>query len=123
MIQTPSEYNNKLMERITTETPDKWIVLKLPNNMHKVFASWVGEYLHRESWKLNSGIESVEQEGDYYYFTGYSGSVYKCHKDAYGTTGYGSLVLNDILQRALKSDVVVEILPNSENWESLTSPK
>ena len=105
------------------ETPDKWVVLELPNNIHKVFASWDGGYLHRESWKLNSGIASVEKKEDYYYFTGYSGSVYKCHKNAYGTTVYGSLVLNDMVQRALKLDVVVEILPDSENWESLVSPK
>ena len=98
------------------ETPDKWVVLKLPNNIHKVFASWAGGYLHRDSWKLNSGIANVEQEGDYYYFTGYSGSVYKCHKMGYGTTSYGSLVLDDMLQRALKSDVVVEILPDAVNW-------
>lgn len=31
---------------------------------------------------MNSGITSVEEDEEYYYFKGESGSVYKCWKDS-----------------------------------------
>lgn len=67
--------------------PDKWIVVQLIHNetsVYKIFATWMGGYLDGDSWKLNSGIESVSNDDEYYYFKGYSGSVYKCHKNNYG---------------------------------------
>jgi hypothetical protein len=67
--------------------PDKWIVVQLihnETNVYKIFATWMGGYLDGDSWKLNSGIESVSNDDEYYYFKGYSGSVYKCHKNNYG---------------------------------------
>ena len=73
-------------------TPDRWILLKI-GNIYKVFGSWSGSYLHGDSWRINSGIESVEDDGDFWLFHGVSGSVYKCRKTSYGTTGYSSMVL------------------------------
>ena len=38
---------------------------------------------------------------DYYYFIGFSGSCYKCHKKAYGTiTSFGLGILNDIIDKS-----------------------
>ncbi len=70
-------------------TPDRWVVVKIEYKdelIHKVLAGWNGGYLGSDSWKLNSGITKIEMDEDYYLFHGYSGSVYKCHKNAYGFT-------------------------------------
>ena len=71
--------------------PDKWLLIKIRGTdpHYRVFGSWSGGYLDGDSWRLNSGITSVEEVGDYYYFHGNTGSVYKCHKEAYGATVYG----------------------------------
>jgi len=81
-------------------TPDKWVVLKIEDNGkigYKVLAGWSGSYLEGQSWKINSGIVKVEEDGDYYLFYGNSGSVYKCHKNGYGT----NLIMSDIINQAL----------------------
>jgi hypothetical protein len=42
-------------------------------------------HLYGQSWKLNSGVTKIVEDGQCYLFEGYSGSVYRCHKNAYGT--------------------------------------
>ncbi len=102
----------KRMSRTITEAPDKWVILKLPGDYYKVFGSWAGGYLDGDSWKLNSGIERVEQDDYYYYFIGFSGSCYKCHKRGYGTaTSYVHNILNKIIE-----DVRVELMFNIDDW-------
>ena len=67
--------------------PDKWAIIKLEIDgvlVHKVLGGWSGGYLDGDSWRLSSGLESVETEGNYYLMKNYSGSVYKCHKNANG---------------------------------------
>ena len=78
-------------------TPDRWVVLKInspsrSSPLYKVFAGWSGGYLDGASWKLNSGITKVTEDGDHLLFHGHSGSVYKCHKKGYGMTSYMSIV-------------------------------
>jgi len=67
-------------------TPDNWIIVKFNTEKHgifyKVLAGWSGGYLHGNSWKLNSGITSIKDSGDYWLIHGYSGSTYKCHKQS-----------------------------------------
>ncbi len=75
-------------------TPDRWLLVEI-GDIHKIFATWYGSYRYGASWRLNSGIESVEVDGDYFLFNGFSGSVYRCHKDNYGTTSYGMAVIGD----------------------------
>jgi len=76
-----------------TDLPDKWIILSLPGNLHKIFASW-----NNNTWQVNSGIKEVQEKDDFYYFIGFSGSVYKCHKEQYGVVAlYNKLVLERIL--------------------------
>lgn len=105
------------MENNISETPDKWVILKLPNDYYKVFGTWAGGYLDGDRWKLNSGIEKVEQDDDYYYFIGFSGSCYKCHKNSYGTaTSYGQGVLNKILETSAGQ---IELMENFDNWENI----
>jgi hypothetical protein len=77
--------------------PHKWVVVKIEGGefplTYKVFACWYGGYLNGDSWKMNSGITKVTKEEDFYLFEGHSGSVYKCHKDAYGVNMYGHGVI------------------------------
>ena len=76
-----------------TETPYKWIIVNITNVGYKVFASWP------DGWKLNSGIKSIEIYDDYYLIKGYSGSIYKCYKNSYGCTNYGTNILNSIIEK------------------------
>jgi len=100
--------------------PDKWVVVKItaPDStpIHKVFACWYGGWAGSDSWKLNSGITKATLEGNVYSFEGSSGSVYECHKDIYGTNGYGWGVLQGVIEKAAKSDIIIEILPEETNW-------
>lgn len=103
------------MKRNVSETPERWVVLKLPNNYYKVFGTWSGGYLTGDSWKLNSGIEKVDQDDDYYYFIGFSGSCYKCHKKGYGiSTSYGLGVLTKIIEHGK-----VELMEDTGDWLNL----
>ena len=102
-------------------TPDKWVVIKiclLEETVYKVFACWYGGYLGSNSWKLNSGITKVESGGNFWNFEGSSGSVYRCHKDTYGTHMYGQGVLDSIIERSKESGINVEILENTD-WEKI----
>ena len=67
-------------------SPDNWVVIRVLSGdkpTYKVLAGWSGGYTQGDSWRMNSGIESVSFEGDCFLFKGFSGSVYRCHKDAY----------------------------------------
>jgi hypothetical protein len=100
--------------------PDKWVVVKITGKdnppVHKVFASWHGGWAGADSWKLNSGNTKATLVGDVYYFDGYSGSVYECHKEEYGYTAYGGSILSDIMQKAESNGVKIEIMPEETNW-------
>lgn len=74
---------------------DRWLIIKYPNH-YRVFATWVGGYLDGDSWRLSSGVVKVEDNGDCYLIHNHSGSVYKCHKESYGSTSYGWSVLKSL---------------------------
>lgn len=100
--------------------PDKWVVIKItaPNSapIHKVFACWYGGWAGSDSWKLNSGITKATLEGNVYSFEGSSGSVYECHKDIYGTNGYGWGVIQNFIEKTKEKGITMEILPEETNW-------
>ena len=113
------------MNKKISETPDKWVVIKIENTetFYKVFGSWAGGYLDGDRWKLNSGIVSVEEDDDNYYFTGHSGSCYKCNKNGYGVmTSYSQGVLNDLIENSYKVDTKAEILSEKTDWINLIKP-
>jgi len=106
----------EVMDRIISETPERWVILRLPDNNYKVFGTWSGGYLDGDRWKLNSGIEKVDQDDDFYYFTGFSGSCYKCNKRSYGVaTLYGQSVLNKIIN----TNEQIELMDNVEDWSNV----
>jgi len=100
--------------------PDRWVVVKISgvesNPVYKVFACWYGGYLGSDSWKLNSGITMATLKGNIYSFEGSSGSVYECHKDSYGTSGYGYSVLEGMIDKVKETGTTIEILPVETNW-------
>lgn len=100
-------------------TPDRWVVIKItaPNVLlYKVFACWYGGYAGSDSWKINSGITKVTEKDDCYRFEGYSGSVYICYKESYGTNFYGGSVLNNLIEEGEKTGAIIEVLPEGTNY-------
>jgi hypothetical protein len=102
--------------------PDRWTVLRIHATgqvIYKVFASWSGGYTGSDSWKLNSGIVRATLVEDNWEFDGSSGSVYSCHRDAYGTNGYGGHVLNGLLEKAEKQGIQIDVLSKDTDWAGL----
>jgi hypothetical protein len=104
-------------------TPHKWVMLKLTNNEgkthYRVFASWYGGYANSDSWRMNSGVTKIEATENYFDFIGSSGSVYRCGRQNYGTSGYSQGVLSGII-KDVSDNVTIEILPDDTNFEELT---
>jgi len=95
--------------------PDGWVVIKIDSDdpHYRVFGSWSGGYLEGDSWRMNSGIVKVEIKDDFYLFYGHSGSIYRCHMDIYGLSGYGSGILNVYIEKAKGIITVVDF---DTNW-------
>jgi hypothetical protein len=103
-------------------TPDKWVVIKITGpeiKLYKVFASWYGGYAGSDSWKMNSGIVRATQVGDLWEFDGSSGSVYSCHKNSYGTNGYGGAVLSNLISQAQEQGIQIEVLDGETAWSQI----
>jgi hypothetical protein len=100
--------------------PDKWVVIKVSSDkfppIHRVFACWYGGWAGSDSWKLNSGITKVTLEGYVYSFEGSSGSVYHCHKDAYGTNMYGGGILMNLREQIKQIGGKIDILDEDTDW-------
>jgi hypothetical protein len=91
------------------EIPDKWIIINT-GLTYKVFATFYGGYLGNDSWKLNSGIKNIKEDENFYYFKGFSGSIYKCNKTSYGVSNYSGNVLQSFINNSkitplLKEDI------------------
>jgi len=83
-------------------TPDAWVILELvtpEETIYKLLAGWIGGYLGSDSWKLSSGIESMNEFDDRYEFPNYSGSLYVCYKNNEGMTGYTSTIFNGFVRQ------------------------
>jgi hypothetical protein len=95
-------------------TPDNWVIVKIthPNYViHKVLAGWSGGYFEGNSWRMNSGIVRASEKGNYIFFYGQSGSIYKCHKDAERLSNATAGVYNTLVEQGKQKGVTVEILP------------
>lgn len=104
--------------------PDKWMIIKINSKKdphYRVFATWSGGYLGSDSWKMNSGITSVTEDDDYYYFKGSSGSVYKCHKAMRGqSTAYGWGVLESFIKQT-KDREDIDIVVMDDNFDIMSA--
>jgi hypothetical protein len=104
-------------------TPDKYVIVKVTGvedkPFYKVFGTWVGGYLTGDSWRLNSGVEAVEEDGEDLLFIGSSGSVYRVHKDSVGTTAYTAGVLSSMTEEAKRQGYEAEAVELEELLNSL----
>ena len=104
-----------------TYTPESWVVVKIDHDdipsIYKVFACWYGGFAEGASWKLNSGITKVEYKDNFWSFHGSSGSIYKCNDQCYGTTSYGSSVLNSMIDN--DAGITIEVMSENTNWTEL----
>ncbi len=68
--------------------PDNWVIIRIKDPLDdkiagwKILGGWSGGYATGDSWRMNSGIKDWEDKDDHYLFHGYSGSTYKCNKEA-----------------------------------------
>jgi hypothetical protein len=103
--------------------PDKWVMLKFNYRgeiIYKILASWYGGYARGDSWKLNSGVTKIEEEGQLYRFHGTSGSVYQCHKATYGMSAYSMGILANFQEQVKEMDnVTLELLTADTNFMEL----
>lgn len=108
---------------MSTYNPDKWVMLKFNHNgedVYKILASWYGGYAHGDSWKLNSGVTKIEEEGSLYLFHGSSGSVYECHKATYGMSAYTMGVLENFKKQLAEASMPqLELMPEDTNFMEL----
>jgi len=104
-------------------TPDRWTIIRIhaPTEIvYKVFASWSGGGLMgSDSWKLNSGITRATLVDNHWEFDGSSGSVYRCHREAYGTNGYGGHVLSNLISQAQDQGIQIEVMDGQTDWTQL----
>ena len=112
-----------------TETPENWVVLKIngPEPYFRVFGGWRGGYTSGDSWRMNSGIVGIEEDEDYYYFEGHSGSCYQCHKNGYGLKDglyWFSPYVHELLEHTIEnSPVPIEILDEDTDFINLLNQK
>jgi len=104
-------------------TPDNWVILKIKEGkydrgFYKVLAGWSGGWLDGDSWRMNSGITEVKQDGDYYEFYGASGSCYRCHKDNYRLTMANSGVYNQLKAKE-DFESQVYLMPEDTDWREI----
>lgn len=100
-------------------TPDNWAVIRIDNGtetLYKVLAGWSGGYTTGDSWRLNSGVSRMETDGDYYLFYGYSGSVYRCHKNCYMLRMNTAHVWEQMKQ---KFPSQVHLMDESTDWHTV----
>ena len=108
-----------------TETPERWVILKIngPEPYFRVFAGWRGGYTSGDSWRMNSGIVGVEEDEEYYYFEGHSGSWYKCHKNGYGfkegMCGFSPYVQSTLELIIQNSPVPIDILDEDTDFTDI----
>lgn len=97
--------------------PNNWVVIKVKGKdpHYRVLAGWSGSYLEGSSWRMNSGITKVEEDDKAYYFSGSSGSTYRCGKQSYGLRMNNAYVWDDLSNRY---GDMVEMLPEDTNWNN-----
>lgn len=95
--------------------PDNWIIIRFYGDdpHYRVLVGWSGGYTQGDSWRMNSGITKCEDDGDYYNFYGSSGSLYRCHKEAYGLRMNTSYVWTQLKQ--IHGDKV-EFMDEETDW-------
>lgn len=109
----------------STYIPDAYQILLVDNSLIKVFATWYGGYLDGDAWRVSSGTTSIEEDEDYHYFHGYSGSCYLLRKgnENNSLTAYGNMKYNQIFETLLEGNVPVKEISIQEAINILKETK
>ena len=97
--------------------PDKWVILKFKrptDTFFKVLGSWYGGYLDGDSWRMSSGLERIEEQGDTLLMHNFSGSVYKVHKNMEGMNMIAASIFENAKEEGAKNNVEVSIVTVEE---------
>ena len=97
---------------------DNWVVIKMKGDdpHYRVLAGWSGGYLDGDSWRMNSGITRVENDGDRYNFYGLSGSCYSCHKESYSIRMNNAHIWSRLQEL---HGAKVEMMPEGTDWMNM----
>ena len=99
-------------------TCDNWVVIKMKGDdpHYRLLVGSSGGYLYGDSWRMNSGITSVEEDEASYYFSGSSGSRYRCGKRSYMLRMNTASVWKRL--QKLHGDKV-EMMPEDTDWMNM----
>lgn len=99
--------------------PDVWVIVKITHKdeapLYKILAGWYGGFAGSNSWKLSSGITSVEADPDYIeqtHYHQYSGSKYICSKHTYGFSSMTSNMLASWVKESCEGAFAIETMPH-----------
>lgn len=95
--------------------PDRWQVVKIAAvesdvPVFRIFGTWYGGFVTGDSWRLNSGIEKIEDTGTSYAVYGSSGSIYRCFKGAEGMSMYTQGVFSSLKGQIERSGGIMEVV-------------
>jgi len=97
--------------------PDVWVIVKItPVNeapIYKILAGWYGGFAGSNSWKLSSGITSVEQDPDFpeqQHYRQSSGSTYITHKGNYGFSSLTSIMFSNWVKESSEGNFSIEAM-------------
>lgn len=91
-------------------TPDHWGIVKvIPSDSapyYRILCSWSSSYLYGSSWKLSSGIETFEDNDQYWVSLQSSGSTYKLRKQGEQLSAMMASVLSQLDSNIVKVQLV-----------------
>jgi len=93
-----------------------WVILKCivasEKVYYRVFASWRGDYLNGDSWRLSSGSEDLPQLSaceKFWLWPQVSGSCYELPiNEEDGYTSYTGAILSSIIDRSGEDETLIE---------------
>lgn len=99
---------------MNTYTPDTWSILLFNSptygKIHKVFAGWYGGFTQGDSWKLSSGIVSMEDSEKHFSSLQESGSIYNLYKNSEKLSSYQLGILGGWREQMAEQGVSVVIV-------------
>ena len=106
--------------------PDRWVIVKFvgkDKTWYKVLGSWYGGYVNGDSWRMSSGLEKIEEDGDNYLMRNVSGSVYKVNQQTSGMSMYTSGIYYTVVEQGKENGVEVSMIDVDQfNRETKENP-
>lgn len=106
------------MKHENARSCDNWVVIFLNGDdpHYRVLTGTSGGYTTGSSWALNSGIVRVEEDENFFYFFGVSGSCYACYKESYGFRMNNAHVWNKLEK---KYGDKVKLMDEDTDWMNM----